>query len=94
MVTGDSEPSPVTTARVWVADGRAAGVRRRGTVVGRTTVDGEEGDLVEIGLLYPESAADWIAAQGPDVVVFEPDVLAKSVQDRLEAVVARQGGVS
>ena len=26
-----------------------------------------------------------------DVVVFEPDVLAKSVQDRLEAVVARQG---
>src|SRR5207249_2659624 len=27
-VTGDSEPSPVTNARVWVADGRAAGVRR------------------------------------------------------------------
>ena len=88
--TVDSEPSPVTTARVWVADGRAAGVRRRGTVVGRGSVDGEEGDLVEIGLLYPESAADWISAQGPDVVVLEPDVLAKSVQDRLEAVVARQ----
>ncbi|MEV6824395.1 WYL domain-containing protein [Amycolatopsis sp. NPDC051102] len=91
--TGGSEPAPVTTARVWVADGHAAGVRRRGTVVGRSVVDGEEGDLVEIGLLYPESAADWIAAQGPDVVVLEPDVLAKSVQDRLEAVVARQGSV-
>ncbi|NBH09552.1 WYL domain-containing protein, partial [Amycolatopsis sp. SID8362] len=88
--TGGSEPSPVTTARLWVADGRAAGVRRRGTVVGRSTIDGEDGDLVEIGLLYPESAADWISAQGPDVVVLEPDVLAKSVQDRLEAVVARQ----
>ena len=89
--TGDSEQSPVTTARLWVADGRAAGVRRRGAVVGRCTVDGEEGDLVEIGLYFPESAADWITAQGPDVVVLEPDVLAKTVQDRLEAVVARQG---
>src|SRR5207248_11767569 len=27
--TGDSEQSPVTTARLWVADGRAAGVRDR-----------------------------------------------------------------
>jgi proteasome accessory factor B len=92
-VTGESEPSPVTAARLWVAGGRAAGVRRRGTVVGRLTLDGEEGDLVEIGLYYPESAADWIASQGPDVVVLEPDVLAKTVQDRLEAVVARQGSV-
>ncbi|MFG1645252.1 helix-turn-helix transcriptional regulator [Amycolatopsis sp. NPDC049252] len=88
--SGDSEPAPVTTARLWVADGRAAGVRRRGTVIGRSAVDGQEGDLVEIGLLFPESAADWITAQGPDVVVLEPDVLAKTVQDRLEAVVARQ----
>jgi proteasome accessory factor B len=88
--SGAAEPAPVTTARLWVADGRAAGVRRRGTVLGRSTVDGEEGDLVEIGLYFPESAADWITAQGPDVVVLEPDVLAKTVQDRLEAVVARQ----
>jgi len=92
--TEDSEPSPVTTARVWAADGRAAGVRRRGEVIGRQSVDGEEGDLIEIGLYFPESAADWLAAQGPDVMVFEPDVLAKAVQDRLEAVVARQGSVS
>ncbi|GLY37098.1 WYL domain-containing protein [Amycolatopsis sp. NBRC 101858] len=89
--SGSAEPAPVTTARLWVADGRAAGVRRRGTVLGRCTIDGEEGDLVEIGLYFPESAADWITAQGPDVVVLEPDVLAKTVQDRLEAVVARQG---
>ncbi|UOZ04461.1 MULTISPECIES: YafY family protein [unclassified Amycolatopsis] len=88
--SGASEPAPVTTARLWVADGRAAGVRRRGTVIGRSSVDGQEGDLVEIGLYFPESAADWITAQGPDVVVLEPDVLAKTVQDRLEAVVARQ----
>ncbi|MEV0070167.1 WYL domain-containing protein [Amycolatopsis sp. NPDC050768] len=86
---GGEESSPVTTARLWVADGRAAGVRRRAEVVGRDTIDGEEGDLIEIGLFFPESAADWIAAQGPDVLVLEPDVLAKSVQHRLEAVLAR-----
>ena len=89
--TGDSDPSPVLTARVWVADDRAAGVRRRGKVVGRTSVGGIEGDVVEIDLYFPEGAADWITAQGPDVLVLEPDVLAKAVQDRLEAAL-QQGG--
>jgi proteasome accessory factor B len=86
--TGDREPdpSPVATARLWVADERAAGVRRRGKVLGRSSEGGIEGDLVEIELFMPESAADWIAAQGPDVLVLEPDVLAKAVQGRLEAV--------
>jgi proteasome accessory factor B len=86
---GGEEPAPVTTARLWIADGRAAGVRRRGQVVGRETIGGEPGDLVEIGLNFPESAADWIASQGPDVLVLEPDVLAKAVQHRLEDVLAR-----
>jgi proteasome accessory factor B len=86
---GGEEPAPVTTARLWIADGRAAGVRRRGRVVGRETIGGETGDLVEIGLNFPESAADWIASQGPDVLVLEPDVLAKAVQHRLEDVLAR-----
>ncbi|GAA3569805.1 WYL domain-containing protein [Amycolatopsis ultiminotia] len=88
-VTGGDEPSPVTAARLWVADGRAAGVRRRGDVVGRETVGGAVGDVVEIGLYFPESAADWIAAQGADVLVLEPDVLAKAVLHRQEAVLAR-----
>jgi len=86
---GGEEPAPVTIARLWIADGRAAGVRRRGQVVGRETIGGEPGDLVEIGLNFPESAADWIASQGPDVLVLEPDVLAKAVQHRLEDVLAR-----
>ncbi|GAA4534730.1 helix-turn-helix transcriptional regulator [Amycolatopsis samaneae] len=94
-VTGDAEPAPVTNALVWVADGRAAGVRRRGRVVRREIVGGEAGDVVEIGLYFPESAADWLTAHGPDVLVLEPDVLAKTVQDRHEAVVHRavQGSV-
>jgi proteasome accessory factor B len=90
--TGDSEPTPISTARLWVADDRAAGVRRRGKVVGRTTIGDDEGDVVEIELHFPESAADWIAAQGPDVLVLEPDVLAKGVQDRLEAVLQQGSG--
>jgi proteasome accessory factor B len=48
-------------------------------------VDGIEGDLAEIELYYPESAADWIAGHGPDVLVLEPDVLAKAVHERLRA---------
>ncbi|HEY3711874.1 MAG TPA: WYL domain-containing protein [Amycolatopsis sp.] len=89
VTSGGEEPAAVTTARLWIADGRAAGVRRRGQVVGRETIGGEPGDLVEIGLNFPESAADWIASQGPDVLVLEPDVLAKAVQHRLEDVLAR-----
>ncbi|MFC3451471.1 helix-turn-helix transcriptional regulator [Amycolatopsis speibonae] len=93
MVSASSseDPSAPTTASVWVADGRAAGVRRRGRVVGRSAAGGEEGDLVEIELYYPESAADWLTAHGPDVLVLEPEVLAKSVLSRLEAV-AHAGG--
>lgn len=90
--TGDTDPAPVATARLWVADDRAAGVRRRGKVVGRTAAGGIEGDIVEVELYLPESAADWIAAQGPDVLVLEPDVLAKAVRGRLEAVVQAEGG--
>jgi proteasome accessory factor B len=82
--TGDQEVTPTARARLWIADGRGAGVRRRAVVVERMTVDGVEGDVAELDLYFPESAADWIAGHGPDVLVLEPDVLAKSVQDRLE----------
>ncbi|WP_158883843.1 helix-turn-helix transcriptional regulator [Amycolatopsis anabasis] len=89
--TGEPETTPVATAKVWIADHRAAGVRRHARLVGRLTVDGVEGDLAEIDLYTPERAADWIAAHGPDVLVLEPDVLAKTVQDRLEAVLSGEG---
>jgi proteasome accessory factor B len=88
FVAGNSraESSPVATARLWIADRRAAGVRRRARSVGRLTVDGLEGDLAELELYHPEGAADWIAGHGPDVLVLEPDVLAKAVQERLRAI--------
>ncbi|QFU90624.1 YafY family protein [Amycolatopsis sp. YIM 10] len=84
--TVNPESSPTTPALLWVADRRAAGVRRRAKPVDRMTVDGIDGDVMEIELYYPESAADWIAGHAPDVLVLEPDVLAKAVRGRLEAI--------
>lgn len=80
---GSRQSTPV---RLWVAEGRAAGVRRRAAVVGSLELDGDRGDLLELELAYPDTAAGWIAGYGPDVVVLEPEVLAKSVRERLLAV--------
>jgi proteasome accessory factor B len=89
---------PTTTARVWVADGRAQGVRRQAAVVGRRDLDGQPGDEMTIELRSPESAAGWLAGHGEDVVVLEPDVLRKAVQERLlgalDAQLAVSGGES
>ncbi|MFD0203072.1 MULTISPECIES: helix-turn-helix transcriptional regulator [Saccharothrix] len=74
---------PPATAKLWVAEGRAQGVRRRAKVVGARDFDGEPGDVLEIELRFPDSAAGWIAGFGPDVVVLEPEVLAKTVREKL-----------
>src|SRR5690606_17670604 len=86
---GDDERNsePVMRARLWLAEGRAVGIRRQARVVGRRTVTDVDGDVVELDLWFPERAADWIAEHGPDVLVLEPDVLAKAVADRWERVV-------
>jgi proteasome accessory factor B len=74
---------PPATATLWVAAGRAQGVRRRAKVVGARDFDGQPGDVLEIELRFPDSAAGWIAGFGPDVVVLEPEVLAKTVREKL-----------
>jgi proteasome accessory factor B len=87
VLGGPAEPrSTTTSARLWVARGRAQGVRRQATVVGERVLDGEVGDEVTIDLRFPESAAGWLAGHGVDVVVLEPDVLRKSVRERLLGV--------
>jgi proteasome accessory factor B len=87
-----SEPAPPSTARLWIADERAAGVRRRAKLVDRLTVGGVEGDLAELEFYFPEGTADWIAKHGPDVLVLEPDVLAKAVGERLESIAYQEVG--
>lgn len=80
------ETSSASTVRVWAASGRAAGVRRRATVVGERDIDGVAGDILELELRWPDTAAGWLAGYGADVLVLDPEVLAKSVRERLVAV--------
>lgn len=92
FVLGGSERDqrPTTSARVWVAAGRAYGVRRQAEVVGSLTLDGQPGDEMTVELRFPESAAGWLAGHGEDVVVLEPEVLRKAVRERLLGVVDAQ----
>jgi proteasome accessory factor B len=80
------EPPVHSTATLWVAKGRAAGLRRRAKVIGQRFVDGIDGDEVELDLGYPDGAVSWIAGFGPDVLVMEPEVLRKAVTERLLAI--------
>ena len=94
VLGGPQEPRPSTTARLWVAKGRAQGVRRRATVVGEMELDGAPGDEVTIELHFPESASGWLAGHGMDVVVLEPDVLRKTVRERLLGVLDAHAGAT
>ena len=76
---------PAGTVRLWLAAGRAQGLRRRARMLGQRTVDGVDGDLMEIDMHWPETAARWIAGHGPDAVVVEPDWLREMVIGRLTA---------
>ncbi len=95
LVAGDQrEPPSSTLARVWVAAGRAQGLRRRATVVDpQVELGGDPGDVLELDLRYPESAASWLAGHGPDVVVLEPDTLRKTVHEIHLDVVDRDSAV-
>lgn len=86
IVAGSAEP-PASTyiARVWLADGHAHGLRRQARVLGRLTLDGVDGDLVELSLPALDVAARWIAGHGQDAVVIEPASLADAVRSRLLA---------
>ncbi|MGH3834741.1 MAG: helix-turn-helix transcriptional regulator [Pseudonocardiaceae bacterium] len=87
IVAGSAEPPPVVyTVRLWLADGRAHGLRRHATVLGDMTLDGVDGDLVAVQLPGYDVAARWIAGHGPDAVVVEPAELADAVRARLLAV--------
>jgi proteasome accessory factor B len=89
IVAGSAEPRPGShRARLWLADGRAQGLRRQATVLGRLAVDGVDGDLVQCELPALDVAARWVAGHGPDAVVVEPAVLAAAVHALLTAAAA------
>ncbi|MCY7341745.1 MAG: WYL domain-containing protein [Pseudonocardia sp.] len=92
MVRRDVEPPPaVGTARVWVAAGRAHGLRRLGRVLGPHAHRGMPGEELELDLRSVETVARWLAGHGPDVVVLAPPVLVARVRDNWAAAAAAHG---
>jgi proteasome accessory factor B len=89
MVRQNVAPPPVSgSARVWVAAGRAHGLRRIARVVGPRTHRGRAGDEVELDLRSVETVARWLAGQGPDVAVLEPESLVAAVRESWSAAAA------
>jgi proteasome accessory factor B len=93
IVAGSAEPAgPAHTARLWVAEGRAYGLRRHASVLGKMTVDGVSGDIVSVELPSVDVAARWVAGLGPDVLVLAPADLAHAVRARLLAAAGSESG--
>lgn len=75
-------------ATVWVAQGRATALRRRGTVIGARTIGGRAGDELAVDIGMFDRLAREVASYGPDAVALEPESLRKDVIARLEAHLA------
>ncbi|AFM17825.1 putative transcriptional regulator [Mycolicibacterium chubuense NBB4] len=72
-------------ARVWVADGRATALRRRGTVVGPKTIGGRPGEEITLDVGMFDRIAREIASYGADAIALEPASLRADVIARLRA---------
>ncbi|HEV7827474.1 MAG TPA: WYL domain-containing protein [Pseudonocardiaceae bacterium] len=92
IVASSAEPPAVMhTARLWLANGCANGLRRHAKVLGRKALDGVLGDVVAVELPSYDIATRWIAGLGPDAVVLEPAELADAVRARLLAAAGNAG---
>jgi proteasome accessory factor B len=72
-------------ARVWVAAGRATALRRAGSVVEQSILNGRNGDVLALEVASLDRLAREIAGYGPDAVVLEPGSLRDEVLARLRA---------
>ena len=86
-------PPVIGTARLWVASGRAHGLRRLGRVLAPLRIRGpdgaaRDGDELEIDLRSVEIVARWVAGFGADVAVRHPPELAAAVRHSWAAVLA------
>ena len=88
IVAASAGPPPATgRARIRLAPGRAAGLRRSA----HPDPEGDP-DVVEIDLSRVDTAARWIAGHGPDAVVLEPPELRAAVVALLRGSLASTAG--
>jgi proteasome accessory factor B len=89
---GVALPPVIGTARLWVAAGRAHGLRRMGRVLRPLRLPGDhadaDGDELEIDLRSLDTVARWVAGYGPDVVVLHPPDLVAAVRRAWAGVAA------
>jgi proteasome accessory factor B len=78
---GAGPPPVIGVARVWVARGRALGLRRLARPVGPREHRGRPGDELELDLRSRETLARWVAGHGPDVAVLDPPELVEAVRE-------------
>lgn len=82
------------SARVWVADGRAAGLRRIARSIAAAEYRGEAGDVLDIDITSRSSLLRMVLSAGADAVVLEPADLRQDVIDALDRMAAEPAGVS
>lgn len=80
-----SETPTGVRATVWVADGRAATLRRAGHPAGRRRLAGRDGEVIELDVGTSDRLARDIAGYGTDAIVLEPESLREDVLGRLQA---------
>lgn len=73
------------TATVWIAQGRAAALRRGATVLRSEPLGGRPGEVVEIDIGSFDRLAREVAGCGADAVVLQPESLREAVLERLRA---------
>jgi predicted DNA-binding transcriptional regulator YafY len=87
LVAASAGPPPATgRARIRLAPGRAAGLRRSAH-----PDPGGDPDVVEIDLSRVDTAARWVAGHGPDAVVLDPPELRAAVVALLRGSIASAG---
>lgn len=73
-------------AEIWVAQGRAAGLRRIATGERDHRIDGEQGSVLEIEVRSLPTLARMVLGAGPDAVVLQPQELRDEVIGALDRV--------
>lgn len=91
-VVSSAGPAEVRSAVLRVRAGRAAGVRRGGTMLAPAPHE-DDFDQIEVPMPSLWDAARRIAAQGPDVVVLDPPDLKEAVIDLLAGAAGAAGAV-